>query len=820
MLFRAYYGTMGRGHMRSSSGIPTNAVYGFSTMFNRAIEIFEPSHVLIAFDTGDKTFRHEMFPEYKGTRKEVDEELVSQFALVRELIDALPIGRYELSGYEADDLIGTIAKRYDKDEVDILTSDKDLLQIIDDHVDVLLMRKGLTDIHRMDVAKLLEEEGITPSQVVDMKALMGDASDNIPGVPSVGAKTAKKLIDQYESLDNVYAHAEEVKGKMGENLRFYKDQAYLSYDLAKIDTDVPLEIDIDDYKLEINTESANAFYRKYDMNSLVMNVELKQEEEAIEMSTFDKTWVGNDLAIHLEQDKNENLLGVYVSDGYRYAYLNMQEMVLNDAFIQTLNKSKILVSEAKPLYRFLLENKLDLADVLFDDLTVLSFIVDGSLNTFDKVKDEFNLWYHELENSDQMVKLAKDMFQVWDIQVKKAKNDGVFDVYQDIERPLTKVLAKSEFVGFRVNKAKLDEIATEKEQEISVLKEKIHALVGREFNLNSPKQLAEVLFDELELPQIKKRSTAVDVLEKLEDKHPVIPLILAYRVVQKLYSTYAIGLQKHIQSDGRIHTKLNQHATQTGRLSSSEPNLQNISVRDEEGRKVRSAFVASENHILMSIDYSQIELRVLSYLANEVKMMNAFNQDHDIHTETAKDIFDVENVSSLQRREAKSVNFGIIYGMSAYGLSEQLSISIQDASAYIERYHEVYPKISKYMNQQIALCEKEGYVKTYFGRRRYIPEIYDANRALREFGKRAAMNAPIQGTAADIIKMAMVKVDAYLNGKKSKMILQVHDELVLDVHQDEVAEVEKEVIQIMESVVDWPIKLKVSLSKGETWMES
>lgn len=820
MLFRAYYATLTRGHMRSSSGAATNAVYGFSNMFHRALEIFEPTHVLIAFDTGEKTFRHDMYEAYKGTRKEVDEDLVSQFALIREYIDAMPIHRYELSGYEADDIIGTLATMYPNDEIDVLTSDRDLLQVISDNVDVLLIKKGMSDIARMDAKELMKEQGITPSQVVDMKALMGDASDNIPGVPSVGEKTAKKLLAQYETLDKVYENAEDVKGKMGENLRTYKDQAYLSYALAKIKVDVPLSLDIEDFKLEIDQEAANAFYRKYDMNSLVKEVANDSIVETIELTEFNKSWVGNDVSIFVDLNKAKVLEGVYMSDGRRYTHLTVQEMVLNQEFINLLNKSKVIASEAKPLYRFCLDNNLALNDVYFDDLTVLSFIINSSTNTFDKVKDEFNLWYTELEENSAKAKLSNVLFNVWGAQLKKAKNDAVVDVYTDIEKPLIKVLSKLEFQGFTVNLSTLEKIAEEKKLEIDALTLKIHELAEIEFNLNSPKQLAEVLFDHLELPMIKKRSTAVGVLEKLADKHPIIPLILEYRTVQKLYSTYAIGLQKHVQKDGKIHTTMNQHASTTGRLSSTEPNLQNISVKDEEGRKIRSAFVASENSILMSIDYSQIELRVLSFLAQEQKMMEAFNNDEDIHTQTAKEIFNVEDVTSNQRREAKSVNFGIVYGMSPYGLSEQLDISMSDASDYINKYDEVYPNIKVYMDKEIALCEKEGYVKTFFGRRRYIPEIYDNNRALREFGKRAAMNAPIQGTAADIIKMAMVKIDAYLEDKKSSMILQVHDELVLDVDVSEIESIQENVIEIMENVVDWPIKLKVEVSTGKSWYES
>ena len=810
MLFRAYYGTMSRGLMKSTSGIPTNAVYGFSTMLNRALEMFEPTHILIAFDTKDKTFRHDLFDDYKGTRKPVDEELVSQFALIREFLDAANIHRLELSGYEADDIIGTIAKKYPNDEIDILTSDRDLLQIIDDHTDVLLMKKGLTNIERMDKNALMSEMNLTPSQVVDMKALMGDASDNIPGVPSIGEKTAMKLLLKYGDLDTVYAHADEIKGKMGENLRTYKEQAYLSYDLAKIHYDVPLEIDMDQYAIDIDRHATNAFYRKYDMNSLVVEVESESSDADFSISDFDASWIGNDVSIYLDKE------GAYLSDGVRYAFLDRDAMGENADFEKLLNKSRVLVSESKPLYRFLLEKGLDIDPYHFDDLMVLSFIVDGNLTTFDKVRDDFNLWYPENEG----YKISRKLFDVWDAQIKKAQVEDVLDVFEKIERPLTKVLAKAEHVGFNVDPKVLDEIERDTKAEMDEVSSQIFEMVGESFNLNSPKQLSEVLFDKLELPQIKKRSTAVGVLEALYDKHPIIPLVLEYRRIQKLYSTYAVGLQKHISKDHKIHTTLNQHATQTGRLSSSEPNLQNISVRDEAGRKVRSAFVASEGNVLLSIDYSQIELRVLSFLAKEEKMMEAFNEERDIHKETARDIFGVAEVDSAMRREAKSVNFGIIYGMSDYGLSQQLDIPVKSAKQYIERYHEVYPNISQYMDEQIEYCTEYGYVSTYFKRRRYIHEIYDSNRAVREFGKRAAMNAPIQGTAADIIKMAMVEVDAYLKDKKTRLLLQVHDELVFDVPKDELELVRKDITNIMENIVDWSVKLKVDSTVGKNWMES
>lgn len=813
MLFRAYYGTLTRGLMTSAAGVPTNAVYGFSTMLNKALELFEPTHILIAFDTGDKTFRHDLFTDYKGTRKEVDEALVSQFALIREFLDAANIHRLELSGYEADDIIGTLAKKFSNDEVDVLTSDRDLLQVIDKHTDVLLMKKGLTNIVRMDEALLMSETQLTPAQIIDFKALMGDSSDNIPGVPSIGEKTALKLLLKYGSLDKIYEDVDNIKGKMGDNLRLYKDQAYLSYDLATINTHVPVEINMDSFRLDIDVHATNAFYRKYDMNSLVKVVDEAANETEVSLVQFDESWVGNDVSIYWDIDKKEGFLGVYCSDGVRASFLSPQEIGLNPDFLSLLKKSRVLISESKPLYRFLLDLKVDIDDYNFDDLMLLSFIVDGNHTNFDKVKDAFNLWG---EGQD----VAQKMFDVWDAQIKRAETEGTLGVYQQIEAPLTPVLAKAEALGFYVDIEVLEGIAMDTKTKMDIVSSDIFKYVESEFNLNSPKQLATVLFDELGLPTGKKRSTAVDVLEGLVNHHPIISLILEYRKLQKLYSTYAVGLQKHISSQGKIHTTLNQHATQTGRLSSSDPNLQNISVKDEAGKRVRGAFVASEDNVLLSIDYSQIELRVLAFLAGEDKMIEDFNQDRDIHEETARDIFGVEAVNSSQRREAKSVNFGIIYGMSDYGLSQQLNISVKEAKNYIEKYHEVYPNISKYMNEQVDFCVKEGYVETFFKRRRYIHEIFDTNRAVKEFGKRAAMNAPIQGTAADIIKLAMVEVDRYLKDKETKLLLQVHDELVFDVPMDELEMVKEDIVRIMETVVDWPVKLKVSTSVGKNWMES
>ncbi|QIK86051.1 DNA polymerase I [Erysipelothrix sp. HDW6B] len=824
MLFRAYYGTLSRGHMMSSTGVVTNAVYGFSTMLTKAIELTKPDYILVAFDTKDKTFRHEMFGEYKGTRKEVDNELVSQFALVREFIDAYPIPRLEISGYEADDIIGTLSKQYNNVKVEILSSDRDLLQLIDTNVEVLLMKKGITDIKTMNLQNLEAEMNITPSQIVDVKALQGDTSDNIPGVPSVGEKTALKLIQQYGSFENLYAHKDEIKGKMGENVRNYEAQARLSYELAKIDVEVPNSITLDTLRYALPDNTLNAFYRKYDMNSLITeDVEITDTvKENFKMADLEESWLADDVTLMLDYDKKDVLQGItiYNANDVAFAYLTLPEMILDSVFHGLLGREKQLFAvSSKALYRFALEHDIAIQAGI-EDILLLAFIINPSVTTFEKLKDEYNAWYLNYEGLEQNFAIIKRMHTLYSELKEKALKDDLIAIYDDIELPLVMVLAECEFLGINVDRSILDDVAEKTKSKIDMLTQLIYDEAGEEFNINSPKQLSEVLFDHLQLPSGKKRSTAVSVLESLEGVHPIIKPILEYRKYAKLYSTYAVGLTKFIGADNRIHTSFNQHATQTGRLSSSDPNLQNISVRDEETRAIRGAFIASPGHKLVSIDYSQIELRVLSYLAHEEKMMDAFKHDVDIHTATANEIFGVSSADGAMRRQAKSVNFGIVYGISGFGLSKQLDISIAEASAFIDKYNEAYPNIQKYMDSVIAKCEVDGFVTTYFGRRRYIPEIFDKNRAVKEFGKRAAMNAPIQGTAADIIKIAMVKAHRALKeaNLKSVMILQVHDELVFDVIDEEVDQVISLMTSVMESIVDWPIPLKVSVDIGSNWL--
>ena len=823
MLFRAYYGTKYRGSMTSSSGVATNAVYGFSTMLTKALEMMTPTHILIAFDTSKKTFRHEMYEAYKGTRSELDPDLVTQFKLVREFLDAYPIQRIELEGYEADDIIGTIAAKHPNDEVIVLTSDRDMLQLIDTHTHIYLMKKGLTEIAVMDLDALKAELNIRPSQIIDLKAFMGDASDNIPGVPSIGEKTALKLLASYDTIDEVYANKDAIKGKMGEKIREFEEQARLSYELATIHTNVPIEFDIDDAVYALPNETLNAFFRKYDMNSLVVSDfdHVASERALIALVPFDESWKNKSISYICDIDAKKGFEGIAMFDGKKTTYLSMDKM-RDRLFFDVIFSAKSLIGvHTKELQRFIFET-FEMKEMKSEDVMLLSFLCDGLATTYEKFKDAHDLWFYDCEEDQRLLQAVNVLENVFKTLKETVESQGEWYVYETIERPLIPILARMEYTGIHVNVDVLESIKDATKQRLDALSDTIYGLAGVDFNINSPKQLGEVLFDTLQLPTKKKRSTAVDVLEGLLGVHPIIESILEYRKWQKLYSTYAVGLLKHVQADGKIHTRYQQHVASTGRLSSTEPNLQNISVRDEDTREIRKAFVASPDHLLCMIDYSQIELRILSYLANETTMLKAFNEGKDIHEETAKAFFNVDVVTSAQRRQAKTVNFGIIYGISEYGLSKQLGISVGEASVFIKRYHEIYPNISKYMNETIASCADKGYVTTSFGRRRYIPEIHDKNRAVAEFGKRAAMNAPIQGTAADVIKLAMIACDAYLkeHHPTSKMLLQVHDELIFDIPKQDVDEVSTALVEIMQSVVDWPIKLNVSCDIGATWYDA
>lgn len=849
MLFRAYYATVYGRMMKTSNGIPTNAVYGFITMINKALDMIQPDAVLVAWDAGKPTFRHATYKEYKGTRKELDQELIVQFPIAREYLDSYGLVRYECEGIEADDIIGSFARQHPEVNIHILSSDRDLLQLIDPTTDVYLMKKGISEMEVMNEEKLMETMGIKPCQIIDLKALMGDSADNIPGVKGIGEKTALKLLAQYETVDRVYEHIDEIKGKLKEKLETDKEKAFLSKYLATIKVDADLPFTFEELSMPIPGEALHDFYVKYEMNSFAkatMNTEKVEKESTREIvHTISKELLCEDSVIYADVDNEPYydavLYGFAIGNTSRNEYISLQDALRDEGFLAYLKEENAkVVYDAKNFYHACHKNGIACGQLHFD-IMIAAFLVDGTISDYDKLQEKYN-FDRSIRKDDVYGKRGKPkliddqqqaeyaMMQVDDLQDlieplrKELKEMGMFDLFEQIEMPLTRVLYAMEKEGVVTNVSTLDEIAQQTAKKINELSAQIYELAGMEFNINSPKQLGTILYDELGLKAGKKRSTAADVLEKLIHVHPIIPLLLEHRKYQKIYSTYAVGLSKHILKDGKIHTIFNQIQTQTGRLSSSEPNLQNISVRDEEGKEIRKAFVASEHHVLLSADYSQIELRMLAHMANEEQMIDAFNHGIDIHTKTAMQIFDVahDDVTSNMRRSAKTVNFGIVYGQSDFGLSEQLGISRSEAHTFIEKYFASYPSIKTFMDSTIAFCEEHGYVKTIFQRRRYIPEIKDNNYMMREFGKRAAMNAPIQGSAADLIKMAMISIFKTMQERqvKSRMILQIHDELIFDVCEDEI-EIMKEIVeQGMQNVMELKVPLIAEANIGKTWYEA
>ena len=845
VLFRAYYATLyGSGaSMSTRQGIPTNAVFGFVMMLNKAIEMLKPDGIFVAWDAGKPTFRHEMYTEYKGTRKELDESLKAQFPIVREYLDARGIVRYEEVGIEADDIIGSFVKSHPELEIHILSSDRDLLQLIGPNSFVHLMKKGITQLEKMDEAQLLETMQLTPSQIIDMKALMGDTADNIPGVKGIGEKTAIKLLHTYGNVECLYDHLDEIKGKMKEKLAQGKDIAMLSKKLATIYTDATLQLNMDDVWLKEDLDTLNAFYLKYEMNSFlkekktveVKPLKIEQSKKVPQTLLSDQTFIYVDYDnAHFSEAK---CYGFALAKGEERVYIPVEDALQDEAFLEYLASEQCKYSyDVKNCYHAL--KKLGISFKPFDfDVMLGAFLVDSRVN------DEMNLIQrHQLsiafERDDIYGKKTKGNIDV-EKQVTHAlekatayasicqnvleqlEAQNLMKLFNEIEMPLSYVLYEMEEAGISVSASKLQEIAAELEIQLEALTTQIYGYAGCEFNIQSPKQLATILYDQLGLKSGKKRSTAADVLEKLKHTHPIVEAILQYRKYAKIHSTYAVALQKHIASDGRIHTLFHQIQTTTGRISSSEPNLQNISVRDEVGKEVRKAFVASEGCVLVSADYSQIELRMLAHMAQEAKMQEAFNQGADIHTRTAAQIFEVDEevVNADMRRSAKTVNFGIIYGQSDFGLSEQLNITVIEAREFIEKYFACYPRIRSFMDDNIRYCEEHGYVKTLFERRRYIEEIHDKNFMIRSFGKRAAMNAPLQGSAADLIKLAMVNIHQQMQqlNVKSKMLLQIHDELIFDVVLEEQELMMKLIQEGMEQAMKLSVPLVADVHAGDSW---
>ena len=853
MVFRAYYATAYGRMMTTSNNINTNAVYGFATMITKALEMIKPDAIMVAFDTDKKTFRHEIYKEYKGTRKPVPFELVVQFPIVREYLDAMNIRWYELAGKEADDIIGSVARRHPDWQTNILTSDHDLLQLIDPTTSVWLMKKGLSEIDEMTIEKLQETMELSPKQIIDLKALMGDNSDNIPGIPSVGEKTALKLLAEYKTLEAVLDNADAIKGKLGERVKENVELARLSKQLATIDTHIDIPIQIADLTFKMDVDKLYAFYLKYEMNSFLKALDMSESktevnENKIIYETVKKipsSFLKSDLALYLDYDLKDHRIsqvyGLALASHDAAYYIKLDDVDQDEELRKWLqDDNDKIVYDAKFAYHLAKTNKFKLDGIGFD-VHLAAFLVDNFINDWDKLynkyqlltTDQHTLIYDQkqrLQEIDEQlqqehsIKRAIDILNVAQILKKDIDEMELKELLYDVELPLTKILYEMESKGILIDVQILDDIADKTLIKINELSQAIYDEAGCEFNINSPKQLAEVLFDQLKLPMIKKRSTAIDVLERLELKHPIITNLIEYRKYQKLYSTYAEGLKKFVEQDARIHTVYNQTITQTGRLSSTDPNLQNISIKDEEGKEIRKAFIADEGCVLLAADYSQIELRVLAHMAKEDKLIQTFVNHQDIHTSTAVEVFGVnaEDVSAAMRRQAKAVNFGIVYGISDFGLSQQLQIDLKTAQGYIDRYFASYPKIKGFMDELITFCQDHGYVKTLLNRRRYIPEINDKNYMTREFGKRAAMNAPIQGTAADLIKLAMVHIAKRIDSEqlRSKMILQVHDELIFNVVEDEI-EIMKELIETeMEKAMILDVPLEAKCVQGNNWYDA
>lgn len=824
LLFRAYYATAFAGPesiMRTTKGQPTNAIFAFANMMTKILNgLDENDHLFVAFDTGEKTFRHEEYDDYKAGRQQVPEELISQFPIAREFLDALSIKRGEINGFEADDIAGSLAVKAASEgyHVYLYTSDQDYLQLISDNISVHLIRKGLSDLQTLTPERLYTDFGFHSFQVTDYKGLVGDASDNLKGIPGVGKVTALKLLAKYENIAGVEKVMETIPGKLGENIRENIEVAKTSKYLATIVTSIPIPHALDHYHYQgFDSEIVSAFAQKYELRQLLNNLKITHKPlNAVKL-------VGNYLPFFIN-DLNPNYVQVPPTEVYYYYEDKLQKAtfseILNTPHLKALfteGKYKLLTFDYK---RALLQFKaggLTLSDN-FDDVLIMSYVFNTNIsNNLPGFLTNFNI--SSTKEDDLAALLVTNLATIYSECQRRLREDKSEHLYLTIEKPLINVLAKMEEIGFDVDEKFLKTLGEKYRTILDELTVKIFNLAGHEFNVNSPAQVATIIFDELKLTSNKKRSTAVDILNALKDEHEIIPLLLEYRKYQKIMSTYIEGLVPHIHADGKIHTSFNQALTTTGRLSSANPNLQNISVRSEEGREIRKAFHAQKNEIL-SIDYSQIELRLLSSIAEVDTLLTVFKENRDVHTETASRLFPLED-EDYARRKAKAVNFGIVYGLSDFGLSEQLEISVPEAKSIIQSFFSAYPEIWSYRQNTISELQKNGYVQTITGRKRFLPQINDANYQTREFAKRAAINAPIQGSAADLIKLAMIKVDDFLMRRKakSKLILQVHDELIFTLDPLE-KDLIPEIVAIMENVFDLNIELKVSVSVGKTWFDA
>lgn len=849
LLFRSYYATAYNGNfMKNSKGFPTNALFGFTNMINKIILEEKPTYMLVAFDKG-KTFRHDEYKDYKAGRIAMPDELKQQFPVAKELLTAMGIKYYEIENYEADDIIGTFA-RYCDLEPDfvgtIISSDKDLLQLISTDVDIKLLKQK--DYIRYSQASFIEEFKIEPKNVVDLKALQGDPSDNIPGVRGIGEKTALKLIQDYKTIDNLYDHIDMIGGKLKEKLIEDKENAYLSYRLATINKEAPLDINISDvvYHGPIHNE-LNKIYEDLEFYSYLKKEEPKPTKlvDFKVIKDLKDIKLTKECAVYLEilgtNYHNAKVLGMGVYNDEDSFYIPVELLKQQPKFLMELHK---YTYDLKKLYVALKWLDIKVDNVVFDTM-LAGYLLDYNVkddisylaNQFD-----FDIPFYEtvygkdsklIEPKEDIIAYnaiskAKFIYESYNLFKDKLIKEEQYDLFNNIELPLTIVLGDMEYNGVNVNKKELEEMGSDIDIKVELISKDIYNLAGVEFNISSPNQLGKILFEKIGLPHSKKGatgySTAIDVLTKLRGKHPIIEHIIEYRNLTKLKSTYIDGLLATVMSDNKIHTIYNQVIARTGRLSSIEPNLQNIPIRSEYGRMIRKAFVPSEKSVILSGDYSQIELRVLAHIADIPSLKEAFIHNLDIHTKTASDIFRVDQdlVTKDMRRIAKAVNFGIIYGISSFGLSENLDISMSEAKEFIDNYLSTYPGIKDYMDSIIKKAYQDGYVKTLFNRKRVLGELKSTNYMIRQQGERMALNTPIQGTSADIIKKAMIEIhnEFIKQNIKSKMILQVHDELVFDCLESEIQEVNKIITNIMENTFKLNVPLKVEVDYGKNWYQA
>lgn len=858
--------------MSNSEGLKTNAIFGFVRMMFKIIEDYQPTHMSVAFDKKAPTFRHKQYADYKAGRKKMPDELAQQLQPLKDLLDKFNINRLELEGYEADDLIGTVARLGEENDfkVYIVTGDKDAIQLASHKTTTLITKKGVGEVEEYNYDSVLERYEMTPTQFIDLKGLMGDKSDNIPGVPGVGEKTGIKLLKQYSTIENLIEHTDELKGSIKTKIEENKDLALMSKELATIITNVPIEVKLEDLEYgDYNKDDVVEKFKEFGFTSLItklLDIEggettIKEEidlkiEHLDNVEDFIKKAEENKKVIIDVIGKEGNILDkrvlyVFLSlDGNEIYYVNEDELPQ----IKTLLSNPEIKKHGYDLkedYILLKPYEIELNSMDFD-ITIAEYLIDSKSSTsyecsaiamkyltrkikskedllgkgakakkFDEIEfDELSAYIGDILNT------VNGVYPKMEENLKETEMDGLF---YHVEMPLVEVLGSMEYIGMKVDKDQLNELKEKFTTIINELENEIFELAGEPFNINSPKQLGVVLFEKLGLPVIKKTktgySTNAEVLEKLRDKHEIIDKITEYRQIVKLNSTYVEGLLKIINTKtGRIHSSFNQTITTTGRISSTEPNMQNIPVKTEMGRDIRKVFVADDNCKLVDADYSQVELRVLAHMSGDENMIDAFKHGEDIHSKTASQIFDVDikDVTSKQRIEAKAINFGIIYGKTDFGLSQDLNIPVATAKAYIDSYFNKYPKIKEFMDEAVESATETGYATTILNRRRYIPEIKASNFIVRNQGKRFAMNAPIQGSAADIIKVAMVNVYNKLkeNNMKSRLILQVHDELIVEAVDEELEMAEKIVREEMENAQSMDVKLDVDLNTGDSWYET